>query len=188
MQVYAPEEEEDATSGDGEAEEVRQAGRRLTASRFAEHPCGGAAQPAQGQYRMKMANLGWPGSVEEPRSPSTSSGQAPRRGLQRVVRPPELKVQAGSDGLPSGEPSSCRTGTRHQSGPEAGVPLMGRAQRQESRRSRATLGAREYSHRREPNQARSQRRRCTWGFVRICMARPPEVRAGMSRLGTSWSS
>jgi len=60
---------------------------RLTASRYAEHPCGGGARPATTSIAPKL-NTRLAGSVEDPRSPSTSSGQAPRRGLDRVVRQP----------------------------------------------------------------------------------------------------
>ena len=59
--------------------------RRLTASGFAEHPVG--EPPGQPNVvSRQILTPGWAGSVEDPRSPSTSSGQAPRRGLQRVVR------------------------------------------------------------------------------------------------------
>ena len=39
---------------------------RLTASRFAEYPCGGAARPATTSIAPKPTP-GWPGSVEDPR-------------------------------------------------------------------------------------------------------------------------
>ena len=38
----------------------------LTASRFAEHPVGGAARPAKASIAQKPTP-GWPGSVEDPR-------------------------------------------------------------------------------------------------------------------------
>src|SRR3990172_1071171 len=45
---------------------VYQTTGRLTASRFAEHLCGGAARPAKASIAPN-AMPGWPGSVEDPR-------------------------------------------------------------------------------------------------------------------------
>src|SRR3990172_1384049 len=55
-----------------------------TASRFAEHPCGGAAWSAKASIAPN-STPGWPGSVENPRSDCEASRRE-AEGLYRVVR------------------------------------------------------------------------------------------------------
>src|SRR3970282_1674634 len=52
-----------------------------------EAPPWGSRPASRGLVSHESQTPAWPGSVEDPRSPSTSSGPASRRGLHRVVRP-----------------------------------------------------------------------------------------------------
>src|SRR3990170_8681879 len=70
---------------------------RPTASRFAEHPCGGAAWPAKASIAPN-STPGWPGSVEDPGA-TAKRPVGKRRGLHRVVGRAGAWIWAESDRL-----------------------------------------------------------------------------------------